>query len=109
MGQDPKYSCMRPAAKTETGPTTSGGGGLGVRSSGGGGSGTANADSGSSDEEEDDDDLSSTGSALKPTGSVGGTSVTTSTQMVESGSAENKIPIPLMDYILNVVSSVERN
>ncbi|GAB6020027.1 hypothetical protein CHUAL_014109 [Chamberlinius hualienensis] len=115
MGQDPKYTCLRPAAKIDVTSTAT----VGRSTGSGAGGAAAAADSGSSDEEEDDDDLSSSGSALKQTAnatssttaenSVAGTSTasTSTSASTQETMNDDKVPIPLMDYILNVMKFVD--
>ncbi|EEC02697.1 hypothetical protein IscW_ISCW017064 [Ixodes scapularis] len=108
VGRNPAYVCSRPAAKSEAvggagggaGPSSGvhGGGISGPGSGAGRGSALAN-DAGSSDEEEEEEDVdpastvpSTPKAAEEGKGGLAG-----------SATAEARTPVPLVDYILNVV------
>lgn len=90
MGRDPKYICSRPAPKNDS--TTS----INTRNS------NVSTDTGSSDEDDDDDD--ETGG--NPVSSLlkSGTEKPTVPELLGT---EMKTPIPLVDYILNVMRFVD--
>ncbi|XP_022080949.1 E3 ubiquitin-protein ligase HUWE1-like [Acanthaster planci] len=95
LGRDPKYTCSRTPSKTKV---QEGGGGAGNGAPSGNLDGDAGNDT-SSDDEEDEDEIASTmsqTSALK-----------TEAEMQPSLGPEVKTPIPLLDYILNVMKFVE--
>lgn len=82
MGRDPRYVCTRPATKPETVTTTV------TRIA------NISNDASSDEEEEDDDDTSSTpvqAPISKPTNE-------------RNDPSSSKTAVPLVDYILNVVS-----
>ncbi|XP_078001474.1 E3 ubiquitin-protein ligase HUWE1-like [Glandiceps talaboti] len=85
MGRDAKYVCSRSSSKPETATPAV------MRS-------TANENEVSSEDEEDEDDVSSTTSQTS--------TQKTETEAQASGS-ETRIPIPLLDYVLNVMKFVE--
>ncbi|XP_076304373.1 LOW QUALITY PROTEIN: HECT, UBA and WWE domain containing E3 ubiquitin protein ligase 1 [Tachypleus tridentatus] len=91
MGRDPRYVCSRPAIKNETATTS------GFRTS------TVSTEAGSSDEEDDDDE--ETGGHTV-TGTLKSGAEKQVTPEISTGS-ETKIPIPLVDYILNVMRFVD--
>ncbi|CAN8001289.1 unnamed protein product [Ixodes hexagonus] len=112
VGRNPAYVCSRPAAKSEAvggagggaGPSSNshGGGGSGPGSGAGRGSALAN-DAGSSDEEEEEEDVdpastvpSTPKAAEEGKGGLAG-----------STTAEARTPVPLVDYILNVMRFVD--
>ncbi|XP_049513921.1 E3 ubiquitin-protein ligase HUWE1-like [Dermacentor silvarum] len=110
VGRNPAFVCSRPAAKSEVaGVSGSGaqasshGGGASGGGAGGRGSGLAN-DAGSSDEEEEEEDVDpaptvpSTPKANDEGKAASGTGGTT---------AEARTPVPLVDYILNVMRFVD--
>ncbi|XP_023243826.1 E3 ubiquitin-protein ligase HUWE1-like [Centruroides sculpturatus] len=90
MGRDPKYICSRPAPKNDN--TTS----ISTRNS------NVSTDTGSSDEDDDDDD--ETGG--NPVSSLlkSGTEKPTVPELLGT---DMKTPIPLVDYILNVMRFVD--
>ncbi|XP_023930490.1 E3 ubiquitin-protein ligase HUWE1 [Lingula anatina] len=92
MGQDVKYICQKPAPKAELAAA------INLRPP------TPN-DAGSSEDEDDEDDGASTTSQTKPTEPSGGEGT------AQDGSApstsQERIAIPLMDYVLNVMKFVE--
>ncbi|XP_064633553.1 E3 ubiquitin-protein ligase HUWE1-like isoform X3 [Lineus longissimus] len=87
MGKDPKYICQKPQPKSDSSTTVT------LRSP------TPNEGT-SSDEEEEEDDIPNAQSQTTPTKSVASDVETT------QPSAE-RTPIPLMDYVLNVMKFVE--
>uniref|UniRef100_A0A4D5S055 Putative e3 ubiquitin-protein ligase huwe1 n=1 Tax=Ixodes scapularis TaxID=6945 RepID=A0A4D5S055_IXOSC len=112
VGRNPAYVCSRPAAKSEAvggagggaGPSSGvhGGGISGPGSGAGRGSALAN-DAGSSDEEEEEEDVdpastvpSTPKAAEEGKGGLAG-----------SATAEARTPVPLVDYILNVMRFVD--
>lgn len=110
VGRNPAFVCSRPAAKSEAGgvsgsgaQASSHGGGASGSGAGGRGSGMAN-DAGSSDEEEEEEDVDpaptvpSTPKANDEGKAASGTGGTT---------AEARTPVPLVDYILNVMRFVD--
>ncbi|KAL1452367.1 hypothetical protein MTO96_006284, partial [Rhipicephalus appendiculatus] len=110
VGRNPAFVCSRPAAKSEAGgvsgsgaQASSHGGGASGGGAGGRGSGMAN-DAGSSDEEEEEEDVDpaptvpSTPKANDEGKAASGTGGTT---------AEARTPVPLVDYILNVMRFVD--
>ncbi|XP_054925199.1 E3 ubiquitin-protein ligase HUWE1 isoform X3 [Dermacentor andersoni] len=110
VGRNPAFVCSRPAAKSEAGgvsgsgaQASSHGGGASGGGAGGRGSGLAN-DAGSSDEEEEEEDVDpaptvpSTPKANDEGKAASGTGGTT---------AEARTPVPLVDYILNVMRFVD--
>lgn len=86
MGRDPHYVCSLPAAKTES-----------ITAAVNGMANVTN-EAGSSDEEDDDEDA--------PSAPVQDPLQKTANKEIsgESNGTDSKTPIPLVDYILNVVS-----
>lgn len=107
VGRNPAFVCSRPAAKSEAAggvpgsgsqaSATPGGAGVGA---GGRGSGLAN-DAGSSDEEEEEEDVD-------PAPTVPSTPKAADEGKASAAAAsEARIPVPLVDYILNVMRFVD--
>lgn len=93
LGTNPNFVCSKPSAKGGEGSNAPAEGSRPSIPVGGN-------DGGSSDEEDEDDDDTATGAAsnatvAKPTPELPSTS---------SGTTDAKQPVPLVDYILNVVS-----
>lgn len=88
MGRDPRYVCSRPTAKTETVTAAV------TRIS------NVSNEAGSSDEEDDEDEDA-------PSAPVQGPLQKTTDRVIigESNGIGSKTPVPLVDYILNVVSN----
>lgn len=86
LGRDPKYICSRPTAKVEPAPR------FAMRNVG-------NNDAASSDEEEEDEEGDSS-SINQPENKEGAPVAESAATSVDE---EVKQPVPLLDYILNVV------
>ncbi|KAG4070284.1 hypothetical protein HA402_009847 [Bradysia odoriphaga] len=93
LGTDPKYICWRAQGKNETSPTASNSRMPGTESAGN--------DGGSSDEEDDDEE--STSSHHNQQRDVN----TKQESTASSVEANERTPIPLIDYILNVMKFVD--
>ncbi|XP_064483541.1 E3 ubiquitin-protein ligase HUWE1-like isoform X1 [Ornithodoros turicata] len=102
VGRNPAYVCSKPVSKTET---------VGGQGSAVGNSGRGSAlpnDAGSSDEEEEEDDVDppTVPSTPKADGSVG-KATHGGSQLGASDTPEARVPVPLVDYILNVMRFVD--
>ncbi|XP_046406854.1 E3 ubiquitin-protein ligase HUWE1 isoform X2 [Ischnura elegans] len=86
FGRDPKYVCWRPQNKAELSTVVARGGNGGNRNNEGGG--------GSSDEEDEEEEEAAAATS-------------TSAAAPATGGANERIPIPLIDYILNVMKFVD--
>lgn len=93
LGTDPKYICWRAQGKNETSPTTNNSRLPGAESAGN--------DAGSSDEEDDDEE--STSSHHNQQRDVNTKQESTSNNI----ETNERTPIPLIDYILNVMKFVD--
>lgn len=106
LGTDPKYVCWRAQNKNDTTPTASGNGGTARQSSN-----TQREDmaAGSSDDDDDDEEEASTSSHNNPhrEENQGGSGGNAGVQESSSSSSAERIPIALIDYILNVMKFVD--
>lgn len=109
LGTDPKYICTRPATanKGEAPGST-------VNSSGTSSSGQRNTpnsrtgnDGASSEDDDDEDEESSTTSSNMKNGATDNSSGDDKHSSADSVNSDlSKTPVPLVDYVLNVVSTV---
>lgn len=111
MGRNPAFVCSRPAAKSEAAggvpgsgsqaSATPGGAGVGA---GGRGSGLAN-DAGSSDEEEEEEDVDP--APTVPSTPKAADEGKAGASGAPGAASEARTPVPLVDYILNVMRFVD--
>ena len=97
MGQDSRFSCWKGQAKAVVGTNVN----TNPRN--------GTSEGGSSDEEEEDEEEASTASHTQAPVPVGTSSREDSNQATPTVFLTNKTPVPLVDYILNVVSVLIMN